>query len=204
MRLLVVLKWHAANSDVAFVISLATVAQLCLHPHVFGDRVAHLISIDYDPLESQKPTREILPKRREGLWAKAPGAVAAGAGLRPRPSPTTSISSSESSASSAAGGRLPLLGHEAARHGRRPHRPQRGRISERQDEQRKREKKRKSGAPGERLASDRARPLAVVVTWCGGRYLYRARGVCARRYFDRWGDGWLRTTPYKLCKSRQL
>lgn len=56
------------------------------------------------------------------------------------------------------------------------------------DEQRKREKKRKSGAPGERLASDRSRPLAVVVTWCGGRYLYRARGV-ARAAASIDGDG---------------
>lgn len=97
--------------------------------------------------------------------------MAAGAGLRPRPSPTTSISSSDSSANSAAGATFHFLAMRQrgmaapASASARPH--------QRKTDERKR-KSRKNGAPGERLAGDRTRSLAVVA---GPR---RRRGIYAR------------------------
>ncbi|CAH0703277.1 unnamed protein product [Spodoptera exigua] len=45
------------------------------------------------------------------------------------------------------------------------------------DEQRKREKRERAAPRASGLAGDRARPLAVVGSWCEGSALYRARGV---------------------------
>lgn len=79
-------------------------------------------------------------------------------------------------------GHLPLLGHEAARHGG-------ARISLRAAASRdrrteKKREKRKSGAPGERRSRSLAYPCGCDGRVWGDRLIWRT-GWCARRGFDR-------------------
>lgn len=90
--------------------------------------------------------------------------------------------------------RLPLLGHEAARHGGACI----GLNATASAKNRRTEKreKRESGAPGERRCCDRASSCVVRVP--SATAVYMGQGECARRHFDRCGRR-VDAMPHKLC-----